>query len=397
MREKGNRVLAGALGASLVVGFLLAPSMAAAAPTPPNPTDQQLAASRQQVAAASKLVGIINGQLAASQAALSAAQVQTEVAIEAYNTAVYLQGQAQTGYNNATRALKTVQAAVASQRSQMDHLVAATYMTGGANTAAMLMTGGNPANYGHELAMLDIVSGDQAGSLARLQQAQGKQKELANAATIALKATQAAASRASAAKNAAIAAITARQKLTTTIQAQQAVLNQRLVSAQRTAGLLRQARAAADARAAAARAAANDDDDDPPSSGGGGGGYTGGGSGSTIVRAALTQLGKPYVWAAASPSVGFDCSGLVLWAYKKVGIYLPHSAHLQYAEGRPISRSQLRPGDLVFWSYGSSWTSIHHVAIWAGNGKIIEAADFGIPVHKRSMYWSGYFGAARLL
>jgi cell wall-associated NlpC family hydrolase len=385
-----------ALGASLLIG--LAPAVVSAAPTPPNPTNQQLAASKQQVAAASKLVGILNGQLAASQAAMSAAQVQTEVAIEAYNTAVFLQGQAQAGYSKAMLALKTVQAAVATQRGQMDHLIAAAYMTGGVNTATLMMTGGNPANYGHELAVLDIVSGDQASSLARLQQIQGKQQELANAATVALRATQAAASRASAAKNAALAAIAARQKLNQTMQAQQSVLNQRLVTAQRTAGLLQQARAAADARAAAARAAANDDN--PPSSGGGGGGgggYTGGGSGSTIVRAAMTQLGKPYVWAAANPSVGFDCSGLALWAYKKVGIYLPHSAHLQYAEGRPISRSQLRPGDLVFWSYGSSWTSIHHVAIWAGNGKIIEAADFGIPVHKRSMYWSGYFGAARLL
>jgi cell wall-associated NlpC family hydrolase len=116
-----------------------------------------------------------------------------------------------------------------------------------------------------------------------------------------------------------------------------------------------------------------------------------------IIRAAMAQLGMPYVWAAANPSVGFDCSGLSLYAYKKVGIYLPHSAHLQYDLGTPISRGQLQPGDLVFWSYGSSWTSIHHVAIWAGNGKIIEAADFGIPVHKRSMYWGGYFGAVRLL
>lgn len=396
MRENVSRVLAVALGASLLIG--LAPVAVSATPTPPNPTNQQLATSRQQVAAASKLVGILNGQLAASQAAMSAAQVQTEVIIEAYNTAVYLQGQAQAGYGKAVQALRTVQVAVAAQRGQMDHLIRAAYMTGGVNTATLMMTGGNPANYGHELAVLDIVSGDQATALARLQQIQGKQQELANAATVALRATQAAASRAAAAKNAAIAAIAARQKLNQAMQAQQSVLNQRLVAAQRTAGLLQQARAAADARAAAARAAANDDD--PPSSGGsggGGGGYTGGGSGSTIVRAALTQLGKPYVWAAANPSVGFDCSGLALWAYKKVGIYLPHSAHLQYAEGRPISRSQLRPGDLVFWSYGSSWTSIHHVAIWAGNGKIIEAADFGIPVHRRSMYWSGYFGAVRLL
>ncbi|WP_390624048.1 C40 family peptidase [Fodinicola feengrottensis] len=70
---------------------------------------------------------------------------------------------------------------------------------------------------------------------------------------------------------------------------------------------------------------------------------------------------------------------------------------LQYSLGTPISRSQLQPGDLVFWSYGSSWTTIHHVAIWAGNGRIIEAADFGIPVHRRTMYWGGYFGAVRLL
>src|SRR5262249_13961635 len=63
---------------------------------------------------------------------------------------------------------------------------------------------------------------------------------------------------------------------------------------------------------------------------------------------ALTQLGKPYVYGAASPRVGFDCSGLVMWAYAHVGVRLPHSTYAQIRLGRHVSRRHLRRGDLVF-------------------------------------------------
>ena len=67
-----------------------------------------------------------------------------------------------------------------------------------------------------------------------------------------------------------------------------------------------------------------------------------------VVQYAMSQLGTPYVWAGSAPG-GFDCSGLVMWAYAQVGVSLPHSSYGQYGYGVPVSRDQLEPGDLVFF------------------------------------------------
>jgi len=69
-----------------------------------------------------------------------------------------------------------------------------------------------------------------------------------------------------------------------------------------------------------------------------------------VVSAALSQLGVPYHWAGASPSEGFDCSGLTMWAYAQVGVSLPHNAAAQHSMGTPVSRADLQPGDLVFFN-----------------------------------------------
>ncbi|MGA8115922.1 MAG: C40 family peptidase, partial [Actinocatenispora sp.] len=117
----------------------------------------------------------------------------------------------------------------------------------------------------------------------------------------------------------------------------------------------------------------------------------------TAVRTALDQLGKPYVWAAADPDVGFDCSGLVLYAYRQIGVQLPHSAEYQYLEGRHVASDDLRPGDLLFYSSDGTVSGIHHVTMYIGHGQIVQAADFGIPIQVVPAYFNfGYFGATRL-
>ncbi|MFI8008274.1 NlpC/P60 family protein [Streptomyces sp. NPDC086010] len=116
----------------------------------------------------------------------------------------------------------------------------------------------------------------------------------------------------------------------------------------------------------------------------------------TAVNAAEAQLGAPYSWGggnANGPSkgiccspngsdgasiAGFDCSGLVLYAYAKAGIHLPRTAAQQYAASEPVRPGQMRPGDLVF--YGSSTTVIHHVGIYVGGGWIINAPRPGTNV-----------------
>ena len=93
-----------------------------------------------------------------------------------------------------------------------------------------------------------------------------------------------------------------------------------------------------------------------------------------VVKETMKYLGIPYVWAGATPSGGFDCSGLVLYVYAKFGIQFPHAATMQAHMGHPVPLSQAQPADLVFFGYPAFY---HHVGIYIGNGLFIEAPHTG--------------------
>jgi peptidoglycan DL-endopeptidase CwlO len=113
--------------------------------------------------------------------------------------------------------------------------------------------------------------------------------------------------------------------------------------------------------------------------------------GAQALRAALTRRGDPYVWGAAGPSA-FDCSGLVLWAYAQVGISLPHFTGDQWNMGIHVSRSDLEPGDLVFF-----YPDIGHVGLYIGNGLMVDAPNFGEVVQVEPVMWDVYIGAVRIV
>jgi len=117
---------------------------------------------------------------------------------------------------------------------------------------------------------------------------------------------------------------------------------------------------------------------------------TGDSLGEQALRWALTRLGDAYVWGAAGPTT-FDCSGLVMWAYAHVGISLEHFTGDQWNEGEHISRSQLEPGDLVFF-----FADISHVGMYVGNGLMIDAPTFGQPVQIQPLL-PQYVGAVRIV
>jgi peptidoglycan DL-endopeptidase CwlO len=93
-----------------------------------------------------------------------------------------------------------------------------------------------------------------------------------------------------------------------------------------------------------------------------------------VVKETMKYLGVPYVWAGATPSGGFDCSGLVLYVYAKFGVDFPHGATMQAHMGTPVPFSQMEPADLVF--FGDP-TFYHHVGIYIGDGLFIEAPHTG--------------------
>ncbi len=107
------------------------------------------------------------------------------------------------------------------------------------------------------------------------------------------------------------------------------------------------------------------------------------------VATARAQIGKPYEWGAAGPG-SFDCSGLTMYAWESAGVSLPHSSRAQYASLPHIARSQLQPGDLVF--FGSP---IHHMGIYEGGGIMINAPETGEFVRRDSIARADYAGAAR--
>jgi peptidoglycan DL-endopeptidase CwlO len=109
------------------------------------------------------------------------------------------------------------------------------------------------------------------------------------------------------------------------------------------------------------------------------------------LRKALTKRGYPYVWGAAGPGA-FDCSGLVVWAYAQIGISLMHYTGDLWNEGEHVSRSELQPGDLVFF-----FADLGHVGIYVGNGLMVDAPTFGQPVQVQPVFWSAYAGAVRII
>jgi peptidoglycan DL-endopeptidase CwlO len=113
------------------------------------------------------------------------------------------------------------------------------------------------------------------------------------------------------------------------------------------------------------------------------------GRAANAVRFAYAQLGDRYVWAAAGPDA-WDCSGLTMMAWKAAGVSLPHSSRLQYSSGTRVSRSQLRPGDLVFF-----YSPISHVGIYIGGGNMIHAPNPSSRVEISPISEMPYAGATR--
>lgn len=112
--------------------------------------------------------------------------------------------------------------------------------------------------------------------------------------------------------------------------------------------------------------------------------------GEMALKWAMTQIGKPYLWGGAGPDA-YDCSGLVMAAYKTVGISLAHLTFDQWNEGEHIPYSELKPGDIVFFF------NLDHEGMYVGNGYFLDAPSTGETVKIQQMPMSSYNGAVRPL
>jgi cell wall-associated NlpC family hydrolase len=110
------------------------------------------------------------------------------------------------------------------------------------------------------------------------------------------------------------------------------------------------------------------------------------------------MVGKPYRYGGESPSAGFDCSGLVQYSFRQAGLRVPRSTEAQLRASRRVPRSQLRPGDLVFFDQDGKKKG--HVGIYLGNGRFVHAPSSGKRVRTDSLdsrYWKRHLSDTRRL
>ena len=338
-------------------------------------------------AAPSQADPVSNDDVAAAQAQVDRLDAQAEVATEAYN-------QGQIALTDAQRAAAAAQAAVKAKQDQLGKathataaLASATYRSAGISTFLTFVSSQDPQSFLDQASTIGQISADRAQQIDVLRAARkglaDAQRQAKNKADDATKAAKSLESQ----RNAILSSLSAKQAYLNGLkeQVRQQLAAAQAAAAQRQAALDAQARQAAAASATVTAAASAPTDTGPSIP------VSSSDRGRAALQWAMSQIGKPYVWAGAGPD-SYDCSGLTMWAFAHVGISLPHSAAGQYGYGTHVSVSQLEPGDLVFFSDGGY---IGHVGIYYGGGRMVDAPHSGSTVGIHSLY-SGLVGGTRL-
>jgi peptidoglycan DL-endopeptidase CwlO len=358
---------------------------------------------------------VLSGALAANVAAdpaddalakLNELSRQAEQTSEAMHSAQLDLNDKLAAQRAADKKLADDQAAVAAAKTRLatfqtsvNKLAAATYMGGRTDGMNAMMTAESPQQLIDKMALQRVLATQMSIQMASYRAA-GEQ---------AARAEQVSIKSAADAKNAAEQAAAVRaglQKKQSQLQVQIAIVKSQYVSLspqQRTAladpGPVPAALPGAPAPAAAPPGAPPPDGA-PPGGGPAPGGMPGlpglpgsapapSGDRATVVLAALTQIGSSYVWGGAAPG-GFDCSGLVMWAFQQAGISLPHSSQAQAEGGQPVALSDLQPGDVLTY-----YSDASHSGIYVGDGMVIHSSTYGVPVRVVPMNAAGPIHDAR--
>lgn len=344
----------------------------------PAPSSRDVERARDTVRDRSKQLAVARTRLATAQARLARLNAEVERLVEAYNGAMVQLRNAEQASVRAQARLAAADAEVERARQAVALLAAETY--GGLGTlepvVGMIVDRGGQDGVLHRAGVLGQLSGERAAILGRLRDAQEVAAILRTQAVSAHAAQQAAAESARQAKITAEAAVAGQRRETKALRAREQHLQRRVDAARTRADLLARRRAASAASAA---------------------GLATGGSAMGDVAAdwALTQLGKPYVWAAAGPET-YDCSGLTMRAWERVGVRLDHWTGTQWTSGPHVPLDRLRRGDLLFFAYNTNDPStIHHVGIYVGRGRMVHAPQTGDVVRVASIWRGDLVGATR--
>ncbi|HET6816936.1 MAG TPA: NlpC/P60 family protein [Mycobacteriales bacterium] len=324
-------------------------------------------------------LGDARARASALAASVDRLQTQAELATERYDKVEAALGVAVTERLLAERQVEIDQQAATAAATLVDDRARALYESGGrVSLMATVLDGSNPADFADRMHMVGALLGAGDSDVAAAQTVVSKSAETAQKLA-------AASSKVTALQQQAGAAAT---RVSTLLAEQQQALAavsgeiRRLVAEQQAAAAAASARDFAAALAAAGGVPTGSTD--APNK-----------LVATVLAAARSRLGAPYVWGATGPD-SFDCSGLTQWAYAHAGIQLPRVAADQWNAGPHVTLADLQPGDLLFWATDvSNPATIHHVALYIGGGMMIAAPHTGDVVQVQPVYMDGYIGATR--
>jgi peptidoglycan DL-endopeptidase RipA len=424
MRTAGVRVTHVLAVVLALVVSLGAGTAVAVPPPPPNPSDDELGAGRATANDKAGRVGELTNQVAQAEATLLQLQADLEIKLEEANKAMV---DLQTAQDAAAQARQEAESAaleatgatnaVDQARQDLDEFAAGSYKQGSTiGSVSAYFTAKSPEDLLARAELLNAVGDSQLNALESMELARTEKANKDSAARAALQVAQQKEAEAQQAKVEADAA---------TAEAQQAQQNQAALTEQAEAQ-----KAAAESELAAAQAnvdgleaqrqqyenwvAAKQAEEAAAAQGGGGGApppVAAGGSVQTVIDRAMAQLGVVYAWGGGNANgptrgirdggvadahgdynkIGFDCSGLMIYAFAGVGVSLPHYSGYQARAGVRVPLSQKAPGDMLFWA---SRGRIHHVALYIGNEQMIEAPYSGSHVRIAPVRYGGIVSSA---
>ena len=403
-----------AVVAALALG--LTPSVAEAAPR--RPSDTQISTAQAAADAVAKRIDELSGQLTAAQDTVDTARATSLIALDEYQATQAAYEAAQQEADAAAAAAAQAMAELAVARTQVVAFARRSYMQGSTwSGAAALITATDPGELIERAALLEAAGGHRSDVLVQVTVLQVRAAEAETVARASVETAAGLHEQAAGALEVAKAAEVSAREQAAALDAQQAQLGTELAAAQGQLQALIGERAAADRAAQAAQAAqaARPVVTPPPAgiapapAGNDTTADAGDASAAQIaIAAAMAYRGTPYAWGGGGTRgpgpgedpdegvIGFDCSGLTQYAYAKAGIAISRNSRSQYASLPKVSSNDLVPGDLVFWATDvSAPGTIHHVAIWLGGNRILEAPQSGSVVKISDMRWKGYAGAVR--
>jgi cell wall-associated NlpC family hydrolase len=391
----------------LVVLSPAAPAGARLEGDPKPPSTAQIKAAENQVRQHQAALGTEQGKLSAASTELTRLQTQAEVLTERYDQTQVNEQRSASAYKVTQARLRQAEQQRADSRQRVARLAAEEFESGGGFDPVTAMIGDayGPQAYLQQVGMGQVLAQWGTETLAANQANEAVAGVFRDQAHKLLAAQQADLRAANDLKVAIQSAASRQQTLVKLAKGKRDKLAGELASAQARAASLktsRQAAVAVQAAAAAERAtaAAGSTPESPAGSaqapswaGDSGASST---EGDIAANWALTQLGKPYLWGGSGPD-RFDCSGLTMMAWARAGVDLLHYTGYQWQEGPHVPLNELQRGDLLFYATNTSDPStIHHVAIYIGNGMMVNAPNTGAFVRIDGMYApGGLIGAVR--